>query len=116
MLMATACMSQPGSRTVVRDQIESSGLSADEERCMLDRLEGISNAELRAIADSNDNLDFDGGDSVDDGTAELQEFRDDFAQCLGVDEGGAASEPSDSTVPEGTTESTEPEASDSTEG
>jgi hypothetical protein len=110
MVLLTACPSQPSSRRVVSDEIESLGLSAAQERCMLDRLEGYSNGELSAIADDNDSLDFDGGDSVDDGTEELQAFRDDFAECLEVDEGGAASsEPSESTEPEGTTESTDPE-------
>ena len=108
-----ACSSTPGNRRVVSDVIESLQLPAEEEACMMARLEGYTDDQLADIADNNETWDPSGqGDTPADATEGMRLFIDDFHECT---EGGAAGEPTGTSEPSGSTEPSETGATDSTE-
>ena len=74
---------------------------------MMEKLEGYTDDQLDDIANENENWDPAGqGDTPADASEGMRLFIADFEECTG--EGGAAAEPTGSTVP---TASTEPTAS-----
>jgi hypothetical protein len=104
-----ACTSQPGNRRVVSDVIESLRLPEDQEACMMERLDEMTDDQLAEIADNNETWDPSGqGDTPADATEGMRLFIDDFHEC--TTESGAAgettgtSEPAASTTPAQTTE------------
>ena len=79
-----ACTSQPSVKAVAEDIVESIGLEPDEETCMLTALDDYTDAELEAIGEANETVDFSQPNAVEaQGTAELQRFFDDLNRCMG---------------------------------
>lgn len=76
----SACRSEPSTRRVAIDIIESvEGLTDSERQCMLERLDTYDDGELDRVADGNENVDWDTDDPQI--TDELQQFSDDLAEC-----------------------------------
>jgi hypothetical protein len=101
-----ACSSTPSNRRVVSDVIESLQLPAEQEVCMMERLEDLTDDQINQVADENETWDPAGqGDTPADASEGMRLFIDDFHEC--TTEGGAAGEstgPSGSTTPAETTE------------
>ena len=79
-----ACTSNPSVKAVAQDIVQSIGLEPDEETCMMAALDDYTDAELEAIGEANETVDFSQPDAVEtQGNAELQRFFDDLHRCMG---------------------------------
>lgn len=83
-----ACTSNPSTKAVTKDMIESldedgdNAVDAAAKECMLEIVDAMSSDELEAIGEANPN--FVSGDdaAVEDATPEMQAFIDDLQGCL----------------------------------
>lgn len=73
-----ACTSTPSEKAVVKDVVQSIGLSAPEEECMLEVVDAMSEDELKALGEANVGAAIEDADS---GTPEMQAFIADLDAC-----------------------------------
>ena len=83
-----ACTSNPSSKAVTRDMIESldeeggTGVDAAAKECMLEKVDAMSNDELDTIGEANPGFLSSDDGAVDAATPEMQAFIDDLRACL----------------------------------
>lgn len=107
----SACTSQPSTRTVAEEIVETlDGVSQEVKDCLTEKLEGYSNDELDAIGEANP--DFSSTSPGMTQTPELEAFIADLAACN--EDAGAAGEPSDDSTADDTATSAEASTDDST--
>jgi hypothetical protein len=108
-----ACSSQPGNRRVVSDVIESLQLPEEQEACMMERLELMTDDQLDQVADDNETWDPAGqGDTPADASEGMRLFIADYEEC--TTESGDAGESTTTSEPSASTDASEPEAAEST--
>lgn len=73
-----ACTSTPSEKAVVKDVVQSIGLSEAEETCMLEVVDAISEDDLQALGEANVSTAIEDPDS---GTPEMQAFIADLDAC-----------------------------------
>lgn len=73
-----ACTSQPSAKAVAKDVVESIGLPEEQQACMLEVIDNMSEAELKELGEDNVDQAIQG---VEDGTPELQAFMAELARC-----------------------------------
>jgi len=73
-----ACTSQPSAKAVAKDVVESIGLPEEQQACMLEVIDNMSEAELEELGEDNVDQAIQG---VEDGTPELQAFMAELARC-----------------------------------
>jgi hypothetical protein len=75
-----ACTSTPSAKAVAKDVVQSIGLPADQQECMLGVIDSMSESEIEDLGEANVGQAIEG---VDDGTPELQAFMAELADCRG---------------------------------
>lgn len=73
-----ACTSNPSAKAVAKDVVQSIGLPAEQQDCMLEVIDNMSEGEIEALGEANVDQAIQG---VDDGTPELQAFMADLEAC-----------------------------------
>lgn len=101
----SACSSEPSSKTVAREIVESYSdqLTPEEESCLLGAIEAYDSDDLKKIGEQNEN--FDGSDAaIEQATPEMQAFIDDLRACRS---GTSATTAGSTATTEGSTGTTE---------
>jgi len=81
-----ACTSNPGPKTVAQDVVdgltEEGDVTATQQECLQQKVDGYSNDQLDAIATGNENLDYGPNFDLETATQPFQDFVADLATCM----------------------------------
>ena len=76
-----ACSSPPSAKAVALDMVKSLDLPAEQEECLVAKLETYSADDLDQLGEANVSIDFGAEDPVAQGDAEYQRFVADLESC-----------------------------------
>ena len=81
-----ACTSNPGPKTVAQDVVdgltEEGDVTATQQECLQEKVDGYSNDQLNAIAAGNENLDYGPNFDIETATQPFQDFVADLNTCM----------------------------------
>ena len=89
-----ACSSQPSTKTIAEDFVESiRGLTPAQQRCMLEKIGRYDEDELNRLGEDNEHINFNRPDAMDSATPAFKRFVADLRVCVTSSDSTATTEP-----------------------